>query len=184
MTFEFLETPRLLLRRFSPEEYTYVMKQYSSDAIQDFFGITSTEELTRVQDRFSGGITSYEKSFLYFHLLEKQERKVIGWCGFHTWFLKHFRAEIGYEITNAAFRGKGLMQEAMGTVLHFGFNSMHLKRVEAFAGKDNIASLRLLENNRFTQEGLLREHYLHAGVLEDSLVFGLLKKDFEKHTGI
>lgn len=184
MTFEFLETPRLLLRRFSPEEYTYVMKQYSSDAIQDFFGITSTEELTRVQDRFSGGITSYEKSFLYFHLLEKQERKVIGWCGFHTWFLKHFRAEIGYEITNAAFRGKGLMQEAMMPVLSYGFNTLHLNRVEAYVGNDNEASINIMKKMHFSLEGNLKEHYLHEGVLEDSLVFGLLKKDFEKLTDI
>jgi ribosomal-protein-alanine N-acetyltransferase len=47
---------------------------------------------------------NYEKgipnlnAFLYFHLLEKTDQNVIGWCGYHTWYLEHDRAEIGYEL--------------------------------------------------------------------------------------
>ncbi|HEY2728055.1 MAG TPA: GNAT family protein [Parafilimonas sp.] len=53
---------------------------------------------------------------------------------------------------------------------------MNLRRIEALIELNNIASLKLSKKIGFIQDGYLREHYKHNGVMEDSLMFSLLKK--------
>ena len=109
--------------------------------------------------------------------MDKSTEKIIGWCGFHTWYLDHFRAEIGYGLFDENFKNKGIMTEAMKAILEYGFKQMKLHRIEAFIGTYNIPSLKLVEKFGFTKEGILRNHYLKNNVLEDSAVFSLLQKE-------
>jgi [ribosomal protein S5]-alanine N-acetyltransferase len=55
-----------------------------------------------------------------------------------------------------------------------------LNRIEAFVGTENEASKRLVKGLGFTEEGLLRGHYINNGIAEDSLVYGLLKSEFQQ----
>ena len=71
------------------------------------------------------------------------------------------------------------MKEALAAALLHGFTEMKLNRVEAFTGPENIASQKLLLGAGFTQEGVMKEHYFKDGKHHDSLVFGLLKKNFK-----
>lgn len=177
MNFESLQTPRLFLRKTTPEAYHHVFTSFTDEELKSYFGITTDEELKKEKEQFQQGISTFNKSFLYFHLIHKTTNNVIGWCGFHTWYLKHDRAELGYVMNSEAHRGQGLMKEALTTVLQYGFNTMKLHRVEAFVGSDNMPSLRLLQQNRFVQEGVLREHYLVNSVYEDSLLYALLNRE-------
>ena len=70
------------------------------------------------------------------------------------------------------------MSEAMEAILAYGFNDMNLNRIEAFVGKNNVASLRTLKKFNFEEEGVLREHYINKSDPEDSLVFSLLKSEY------
>ena len=120
------------------------------------------------------------KSFLYFHLLEKHTNSVIGWCGYHTWFTQHRRAEIGYVLNDDSNKGKGYMKEALPAVLKYGFEKMDLHRIEALVAPGNIPSLKLLQHTGFTHEGLLRQHYMKNSLLEDSAIFSLLCHEYIK----
>ena len=72
------------------------------------------------------------------------------------------------------------MREALPEVLKYGFNTMNLHRIEALIAPGNIPSLKLLQRTGFTREGLLREHYMKGGRLEDSVIFSLLRPEYEK----
>ena len=172
-----LNTDRLMLRLINPEIYTQVMTTYNDEAIKKYFGITTTIELEQEKARFRQGMTMAGRSFLYFHLLEKQTKEVMGWCGYHTWFIQHRRAEIGYVLNEERFKGKGYMKEALPPVINYGFATMNLHRIEALIAPANEPSLRLVKYLGFTREGLLREHYLKSGKMEDSVVFSLLESD-------
>lgn len=50
--------------------------------------------------------------------------------------------------------------------------------MEAFIGPNNIASQKVVLRQGFKQEGILKDHYCTNGVIGDSIVFGLLKKDY------
>lgn len=70
------------------------------------------------------------------------------------------------------------MKEALPYIIDYGFDRMNLHRIEAMVGPDNQASLRLVKGLGFVEEGLLREHYFIDGKFYDSLVFSLLKKEY------
>lgn len=176
---ELLQTPRLLLRKLTHEVYQQVFTSYTGEELKTFFGCRSNEELEEERKKYTDGLSMYRKACLVFQLLEKETNEVIGWCGYHTWYLPHYRAELGYELNDDSKKGKGYMKEALAAILDYGFTTMGLKRVEAFLDLENIPSLRLIQYFGFTQEGTLREHYFTNGRFEDSTVFSLLHKEYQ-----
>ena len=100
MNFETLQTSRLILRALTPELYKQIFAEYTRPEIMEFFGCTTEKEYQEELKKYQQGLSMYLKSLLLFQLIEKQSRKVIGWCGYHTWYINHNRAEIGYMLTN------------------------------------------------------------------------------------
>ena len=178
MIFETLETDRLILRKLTDEVYQYLLKNCTDTEIMEHLGFKTAEELAKEKPKFTQGYTSYGKTLLLFQLIDKTSNTVIGWCGYHTWYTPHFRAEIGYVLDDNEFKNKGLMTEALKRIIEYGFNDLNLHRIEAFVGKDNPPSLKLMNKFGFVQEGHLKEHYNNKGVLEDSLLFALLKSNY------
>ena len=180
MEFEVLETNRLLLRKLTPEVFEFVYENYSDAEITAFFNFENEEAFIAKKKRYEKGMQTINRTFLYFQLIDKETNAVLGWCGYHTWYLDHDRAEIGYGHTHDHSKGKGLMSEALKKVIDYGFTEMNLNRIEAFASAQNLPSIKLLEKNNFTKEGCLREHYVHEGNAEDSDVYGLLRAEYEQ----
>lgn len=179
MHFEILITERLKLRKLTPDVFTYVFENFSDTEIKIFFGINSDLDLKLEKEKYEKGISTFNKTFLYFQLIDKITDSIIGWCGFHTWYLGHNRAELGYTLTDDDCKKKGLMTEALMSITDYGFRKMDLNRIEAFIEPDNVPSLKLLKNLNFKQEGYLKEHYYKNNKMEDSLLFSLLKKEYD-----
>ena len=76
------------------------------------------------------------------------------------------------------YKNQGYMREAIAAIIPFGFEAMELNRIEAFIHPDNTASRKVVERMGFQQEGWLREHYAADGVVGDSLVYGLLRREY------
>jgi ribosomal-protein-alanine N-acetyltransferase len=179
MQFELLETERLHLRKVTPAEYTYVFDTYDDNALQHFFGHATTDDVKKEGERFRKGLTTFNKTFLLFQLLDKTTGRNIGWCGYHTWYTDHSRAEMGYALSDESLRNRGFMREAMAAIIRYGFEVMQLNRIEAFISPLNVPSLQLVKGFHFTQEGHLRQHYFKNNVHEDSLVFALLRHEYQ-----
>lgn len=177
MKIKYLKTPRLELRIVTPEVHNHAMENFSDCELMDFFGLDEAG-LEKQKSRQAGGLTTFNKSFVNFYPVEKSSGKVIGWCGYHTWYIEHNRAEIGYYLNAEEHKRKGYMSEILQAVLTYGFNQMNLHRVEALTATYNTASIKTLEKFGFTYEGLLREHYLVDGIHEDSPIYSLLRHEF------
>lgn len=177
MIFETIVTPRLLLRKIVPETYNFIYANYEDTKLMSFLGLESTEKFEIEKMKFKKGLSTHNRSFVNFQMIDSVSDMIIGGCGFHTWYIDHARAEIGYAIYDERFKQQGLMSEAIKAVLNYGFGQMKLHRVEAFIGLSNLPSLKLVERAGFVKEGLLREHYNKEGVFQDSYVFSLLKSE-------
>lgn len=175
-----IETERLILRRLRIDDYRRLFENCSQQEAMNYLGLTSEEAYWTCRKKYEEGMQTYRIRYEVFQLLHKDERRVMGDCGFHTWFPDHFRAEIGYGLIQEADRRKGYMTEAIREVLNYGFTVMNLNRVEALIAPGNIASLKVIESMGFKQEGILREHYFTNNRLEDSVLFALLKSEFRK----
>ena len=179
MTFETINTEHLILRKLTPELYRQLFTTCTDAESIRFLGLADAEALHKEKEKYAQGLSTYNRSFVNFQILDKTGETLLGACGFHTWYTEHARAEIGYAMNSEEQKGKGIMSEAMKAVLHYGFTNMQLNRVEAMIGPTNIPSLKLVAKFGFTEEGRLRGHYCKRGMIEDSVVFGLLKAEYE-----
>jgi ribosomal-protein-alanine N-acetyltransferase len=173
-----LETDRLFLKGFSPEDMNFIFTQLSKNEIKELLGHKSEDDYLKELEKQKNGYASYNRSFILFLLIDKKTNKVIGRCGIHNWNKEHERAEIGYIITDEDFKNKGLMSEAVKTIIHFSFHTLQLHRLEAMASSENTFSVNILKKNNFTREGLLRKHYKIEDRFEDSILFSLLREEF------
>ena len=86
-------------------------------------------------------------------------------------------AEIGYNLRRSHWR-KGFVSEALACVITHAFGKMDLRRITADTDPDNHGSNALLEKLGFQREGYLREEWTtHLGV-RDSIIWGLLKREW------
>ena len=101
----------------------------------------------------------------------------LGWCGLTRWNPDFRSASLGYCLTEAAW-GQGYATEAAGALLRWAFDTLDLNRVQAETDTRNVASARVLEKVGFVREGTLREDCVVNGVVSDSWVFGLLRREW------
>jgi len=75
--------------------------------------------------------------------------------------------------------GKGIMTRAVSAVLPFAFNDIGLHRVHAACLPTNIASRRVLEKNRFHEEGYADNYLQIDGAWRDHVLYGLSRERYE-----
>ena len=92
------------------------------------------------------------------------------------------KCEIGFAL-GRVYWGSGYMHEALQIAFGFLFNELDLRRIEADVDPRNASAIRLLEHLGFKREGYLRERWIVPGETQDSLFYGLLKREWND-TGI
>jgi RimJ/RimL family protein N-acetyltransferase len=117
------------------------------------------------------------KSMCWALTLKGQDR-MIGKCILFQFSEQNRRAEIGY-ILNRDYWRRGLMQQALGAVIDFAFDTLKLHRIEADVDALNTASLGILEKLGFEREGLFRERWFVYEEWQHSVMLGLLKRDWK-----
>ncbi len=180
MDFEIIETERLTLRGFSPENLKTIFEQFPKSEIREILQLRTEAEFLKEEKKFINGFRSHNISFRLFLLIDKASGKVIGRGGLHNWHTEHNRAELGYVMEDEAYKRKGLMSEAVGAFIDYGFTKLNLNRIEAFIEPGNIPSLKIIEKYNFTKEGLLKQHYKVKDKFENSLLFCLLSENYKK----
>ena len=94
----------------------------------------------------------------------------------------HRRAELGYWL-GVPYWGHGYASEAAEAAVRYGFSEMDLARITAQIFPRNPASAHILQKLGMRQEGVLRRHYLKWDVLEDAVLYGLLREEWEVASG-
>lgn len=176
-TFKYIETTRFKLRIFEALSYQGFLKEATDEEIMYYTGIPA-ELIAAEKNKAKFGFRTHNKSYVMFVIVDKQTGEAIGDCGYHTWYLEHNRAEIGYRLFDDAHKKQGVMTEVLAKVLEFGFTLLKLKRVEALVSPFNEASLRTVQRFSFIAEGRLKSHYMKGGKIEDSIIFGLQSIDY------
>ncbi len=92
------------------------------------------------------------------------------------------RAEIGYYLARPHW-GNGYNHEALTRIVEYGFVDLDLNRIEADIDPQNVASVKAVRRLGFLDEGLLRERWIVAGTVSDSLIVGLLRSDWDALRG-
>ncbi len=171
-----LKTERLYLRERTVTLLEDIRKKSLQEQL-DFFGFDSEEKLQREWNRVDKGLSNWRIEFKVWDLIELESKKVVGYFGFHSWYVWHRRAEIG-AFLNEPYRKRGYMGEAMKRVIQFGFDELGLNRIEGWIRPNNIDSINMTLKLGFKEEGVSRELRFESGKFVDMNAYSLLRSDY------
>ena len=134
-----IETQRLRLRRFTPDDLHALAAIRSDPEVMKYVGPGRTESIDEAWARLVKVMTHWDQhGFGYWALIDKATSKLAGWCGLS--YLEYTEyIEIGYGLATA-YWGKGLATEAAAAVMKYGFVQLRLERIVAVAYPENIPS--------------------------------------------
>lgn len=102
----------------------------------------------------------------------------VGSVGFISLDNVNYNGEIGYWLSSK-FGGKGLMTECVKACITYGFEQLDLHRIIIKCNNGNIKSAAIPQRLGFVLEGTLREDRFRQNEYSDTLIFGLLKKEWK-----
>lgn len=172
-----LETPRLVLRGMNQQSYDDLFQNHSDSEIKTILGISEDSELETEKSRYQGGYSTFNITIQVFQLVLKEDMRIIGNCGFHSWAKQHRRAEVFYSLKYDLDKRNGYMSEALHEVLKYGIEIMNLRRIEGFVAVTNPASYLLLEKFGFKQEAKLKHRYLFDDGVEWDYFYSFLTEN-------
>lgn len=156
-----LETDRLLLRPFRPEDRTDCFAFLSDpETCHLDGGYEPFAEMDREYDALMEKLAGQENRYM---VEEKSSRRVVGTIHIFKDALRRAPAmEIGYVISPAC-RRRGYAAEAVGRVIRYLFEETDTVLVTAGAAEGNLPSIALLEKLGFTREGRVRKGFFLPG---------------------
>ncbi len=154
--FPVIETERLVLCHidvsFVPAVYE-IMSNENVVKYYDCFPFTTYAEAETLIQHFENRYINC--SGIRWGILLKETGAYIGDIGFNSFQLGG-NAVIGYAL-HEYYWNKGLISEALASVVYFGFTTLQIHRVEAYVSVGNYGSEKVLVKNGFAYEGFLRD---------------------------
>ena len=179
--FPTMETERLVLREIGEDDAEWYLSHFSKTEIVDATGFEAPADLAAARkemEEFIIGLRSKGQGVRWGICL-KGGTELIGSAGFYKWEKEHNRAEIGYDL-DPGFWGEGIMSEALGAVISYGFEEMGLNRITLLAFEFNERSAALARKLGFKLEGVLRKNSFWKGEYRNDLYFALLREEWRR----
>ena len=175
-----LETDRLILRRFTMEDTGAMYRNYASESSVTTY-LTwprhSSPEVT--QELLTQWTTQYVFRDFYQWAVELREiREVIGSISVVGWQKEVDCAELGWCI-GSRWWGRSLVPEAAAAVVRYLFENVGVLRIAARCDIENPRSARVMEKIGMSYEGTLRASGRNNRGIVDMLCYGILKSDYE-----
>jgi len=177
-TFPVLITQRLILRAFVSEDATDLYA-FRSDTYAQRYNDPPLTDLSQADALIQWMIEGFAaQEIIQWAVALRANNRVIGLFGFNSWDRGHNRASIGYNLARE-YWGQGISKEALKAMLGFGFEDMHLNRIEAETVASNTESVRLLERSGFYLDGIRREFTLEEdGAYHGGAIYSLLRREY------
>ena len=171
-----LVTARLRLRPLRLDDSADVFAIFNDPAVTRHYDLSTFDDEEEAAELIDYIMDSYEaERQIRWGIVKQDEDRVIGTCGFVM--LYQHRGEIGYDLAQAYWR-QGIMREALGAVIDYGFETLLLNRIEAMVMPQNVASAALLRSLGFQQEGVLRQYDYFKDAHQDLVSFSLLRQEY------
>jgi ribosomal-protein-alanine N-acetyltransferase len=167
-----LETDRLILRRFEPEDGRAVHRYMSDPSVTAFL----PEGLMGPARARAFAVRNTRKPHAL-AVIEKSSGQFIGHMPFHPWFGPD-TWEVGWALARDR-QGLGYATEAASALLSYAFGSLGCHRVIATCQPENPASWRVCEKLRMRREAHFRECLPQPdGTWWDEYFYAILAAEF------
>lgn len=168
------------MRALVPTDANAIFAIFSDPAVMRYWSKPPMAEVGEARSLIEAAQEAFDqRESLRWGLESKDSPGIIGTVSLFHFDAQNRRAEIGYALRAASW-GQGLMHETLSAVVGYAFDEvgLDLARLEADLDPRNAASFRSLQRQGFQREGLLRERWHVAGEVSDSLLMGLLRREW------
>lgn len=175
-----LESDRLALRRFRPEDLEPALQQELDPRMIRY--VRDPAPIEVLAAKVEGHLEPYtgrEGEWVALPIVPRGTGRMVGLLALRVTDAARGVCEIGYRLDPGA-QGKGLMVEACTLLLDFLFSAIGVEQVVACCDPDNAASIRLLQKLGMRQQARLCGSSMLGGELRDDLVFGLSSADWQQ----
>ena len=181
----FLETDRLLLRRFTEDDVENLVELDSDPEVMHFITGGRTTPRREIETEILPAYLEYYESFAGYGFWAAVERSTGQFVG---WF--HFRpekaappgeVELGYRLHKAAW-GKGYAAEGSRALIEKGFTDFGVQRVVASTMVVNVASRRVMEKAGLKFVRIFHQDWPEKieGDEEGDVEYALLRSEWER----
>lgn len=108
-----------------------------------------------------------------------KQDNLIGGIGMHQWDRQLRKAQIGYWLVKEE-EGKGILSLCAQVVFKYLFEQLQLNKIELHHLPENVRSAAVARRLHFKTEGILRQSFLMNGKLNDLVVHGLLRSEWQQ----
>ena len=174
--FPVIETKKLVLRRFNYDDLQDIYKMRSNPKMIEFTDSKLDESLEETKsyiEKMNKGID--ENKWIICAIEHKKSKKVVGSISIWNINLELRSGELGYGIV-PEYQNKGLMKEALLSIVDYAFNTMKLKTIEAYTEENNISSIKLLESCKFTEIKRVQEEGYYSSRIYNMIVYEMKSK--------
>lgn len=178
-----IQTDRLLLRAFAPADAAAVKRLAGAWAIAD---TTRSIPHPYPEGAAEAWIRSHPRGFATgalhcFAVTVQVNGELTGAVSLMNPVPEAALMEIGYWI-GVDYWKHGYCTEAARAVIDYGFAVLGLNRIHGHCLKRNPASGRVMEKLGMTEEGCLRQHIRKWNALEDVVIYGILRSEWNPVT--
>ena len=169
---------RITLRWIEDRDQPALYSMFSDPEVMRYWSslpLQGRDEAQRLVAEIHDGFR--QRRFFQWGIARQTDNQLIGTATLFYLDSNNLRAEIGYALVRREW-GKGYMREALQALLGFAFAELNLQRIEADVDPRNRASAKLLQGLGFQKEGVLRERWRATGEVQDSEIYGLLRREW------
>ncbi|CAN5590713.1 GNAT family N-acetyltransferase [soil metagenome] len=174
-----IATERLRLRALTEVDVPTLFAIFGDPEVCRYWSNPPLKDLSAAQALLRQIQKGFEdRSLFQWGITDARSGDLVGTCTLAALSPQHRRSEIGFALAREVW-GRGYLTEALPALVDFAFTDLDLHRLEADVDPRNERSIRLLERTGFRLEGHLRERYLMMGEVQDALMYGLLRTEWE-----
>ena len=173
-----LQTPRLLLRRFTLDDAQAMFALWCNDPqVTRFLSWPPHGTIDNTKRLLKSWRQRYEDTMFYNWCIEF-EGLPIGGIDLIMRSAKSLRAELGYCIATK-YSGRGIVTEAACGVLTYAFETVELHKICAKHDVENPASGRIMQKLGMRQEGYMKlDAQRLDGTYSDMVLYGILRDEW------
>lgn len=122
-----------------------------------------------------------QHAFVVYDLVNNE---YVGMTRLYAFDSKNKSTKLGFTWYKTEAQGSGINTHVKYLILQFAFEVLHIERVELNADARNTRSIAAMKKIGAFQEGLLRQNiYLPDGFKRDTVIFSILRHDWENSVG-
>ena len=174
-----IETQRLLLRRFNIDDATKIFNNWANDPENvKYLSWKAHKDISDTYRILDKWIKKYDDKNSYrWCITLKDTGEVIGCIDVIEIIEIRATCEIGY-VLSKKYWNKGIMTEALMSVIKYLFNEVNFNRIQLRHVVDNVASGKVMIKCGMKYEGVLRQYGVkNTGEYCDSAIYSILKSE-------